>query len=271
MTKINRTSVEYNSKTDLDEKQRKVYTMFPTDSFLGNPNNVEHFIAWVTFFRRNLHRFAIDYLGLNLHLYQVIWLYLMGICQFFVVVASRASAKSWMIAVYACCKCILYPNYMVVLASSTKGQSKLLISDKIEKELMGRSPRLRKEIKKIVSNQTEMMVYFKNNSTIRVVTANEGARGNRSNCVVREECRQLKRYIDESVLSPFQILRQPTYMTNPEYADIEDLKEEATDIYISSSWFDNGSEDSWMWNIVDNTFDDIDVTGSTGADDASFL
>ena len=257
MTKINRTSVEYNSKTDLDEKQRKVYTMFPTDSFLGNPNNVEHFIAWVTFFRRNLHRFAIDYLGLNLHLYQVIWLYLMGICQFFVVVASRASAKSWMIAVYACCKCILYPNYMVVLASSTKGQSKLLISDKIEKELMGRSPRLRKEIKKIVSNQTEMMVYFKNNSTIRVVTANEGARGNRSNCVVREECRQLKRYIDESVLSPFQILRQPTYMTNPEYADIEDLKEEATDIYISSSWFDNGSEDSWMWNIVDNTFDDM--------------
>ena len=181
----------------------------------------------------------------------------MGVSQFFVVIASRASAKSWMIALYACCKCILYPNYMVVLASSTKGQSKLLIADKIEKDLMGRSPALRREIKKLIVNQNEMIVYFKNNSTIRVVTANESARGNRSNCIVREEFRQLKKSVDDGVLSPFQILRQPSYFADEYYSKQEALREEAVDIYISSSWFDNGSDESWMWTIVDNAFSDM--------------
>lgn len=240
-----------------DERQSELYKKFPSDTFLGSENNVDHFMQWVTFFRRNLHRFAMDYLGIKLHLYQIVMLYLMGVSQFIVVIASRASAKSWMIALYACCKCILYPNSMFVLASSTKGQSKLLISDKIEKDLKGRSPILAKEIKKIVVNQNEMMIYFKNNSTIRVVTASESARGNRSTGVVREECRSIKKYIDDSILSPFQIIRQPPYLTDSFYSTISELKEEPIDIYISSSWFDNNSEDSWMWTIVDNTYEDM--------------
>ena len=256
-SKLLHSEIDYSWERDADDNQKNLYKMFPSDSFLGSEKNVEHFIQWMTFFRRNLHRFAIDYLGISLHLYQVIWLYLMGISQFFVVIASRASAKSWMIALYACCKCILYPNSMVVLASSTRGQSKLLIADKIEKDLMGRSPVLRKEVKKVVVNQNEMMVYFKNNSTIRVVTADDRARGNRSTVCVREEFRSLKRDVDNSVLSPFQILRQPVYMTDPHYSGIPELKEESTDIYISSSWFDNGSEDSWMWIIVDNAYNDM--------------
>lgn len=256
MNKLN-IEEDYSWERDADENQKELYKMFPSDSFLGSKRNVEHFLQWMTFFRRNYHRFAIDYLGISLYLYQVIWLYLMGISQFFVVIASRASAKSWMISLYACCKCILFPNYMIVLASSTRGQSKLLIADKIEKDLCGRSPVLRKEIKKIVVNQNEMMVYFKNNSTIRVVTADDRARGNRSNCCVREEFRSLKKDVDDGVLSPFQILRQPVYMTSEYYSKIDILKEESTDIYISSSWFDNGGEDSWMWGIVDHAFEDM--------------
>lgn len=250
-------NTDYERTRDMDERQEKLHTLFPQDSFLGSQKNVEHFILWLTFFRRNLHRFATDYLGIKLYLYQVIWLYLMGISQFFVVIASRASAKSWMIALYACCKSILYPNYMVVLASSTKGQSKLLIADKIEKDLMGRSPALRREIKKVIVNQNEMIVFFKNNSTIRVVTANEGARGNRSNCIVREEFRQLRKAVDDGILSPFQILRQPAYFADEYYSSQSALREEAVDIYISSSWFDNGGEESWMWTIADNAFEQM--------------
>lgn len=54
---------------------------------------MDNFILWVTFFRRNLNRFATDYLGLRLHKYQEIWLYLMGVCNFIVVIASRASSN----------------------------------------------------------------------------------------------------------------------------------------------------------------------------------
>ena len=122
---------------------------------------------------------------------------------------------------------------------------------------MGRSPVLRREIKKVLISQNEMMVYFRNNSTIRVVPALDSARGSRSNCVVREEFRMIKKNIDDSVLSPFQIARQPYYITDTYYSKIDVLVEEPVDIYISSSWFDNSGEESWMWEIVDNTYKDM--------------
>lgn len=135
--------------TCADDIQATLYKNFPPDNFLGGKSNVDHFIQWITFFRRNLHRFASDYLGIKLYLYQAVMLYLMGICEFIVIIASRASAKSFITALYCCCKCILYPNSKIVLAAGTKGQAKLLVSEKIQKELMSASPALRKEIRKI--------------------------------------------------------------------------------------------------------------------------
>lgn len=237
-----------------DEKQLELHNHFARDSFLGNPTNVDHCLHWLTFFRRNFHRCATDYLGIKLHFYQTIMMYLMGIYEFIVVIASRASAKSWVIAFFACIKCVLFPNSMVVLASATKGQSKLLVSEKIEKELMRDSPVLRREIVKIKDNQNEVIVYFRNHSTITVVPASDNGRGYRSTVLVREEFRQIKKEIDDSVLSPFQIVRQVPYMKDPFYESNHDLIEEPVDIYISSSWLDNGH---WMWKIVDNAFNDM--------------
>jgi hypothetical protein len=70
----------------------------------------ENIKNWVTFYRRNIHRFAEHYLGIKLHLYQIIILYLMNTCPLVVIVASRATAKSFITALYAVCKAILYPN-----------------------------------------------------------------------------------------------------------------------------------------------------------------
>ena len=94
-------SKRYKSR-NADDRQKELYKKFPTNSFLGNEQNMDHVFLWNTFFRRNLHRFAIDFLGINLHIYQAILLYMMGICQFIVVIASRAAAKSFVIALYAC-------------------------------------------------------------------------------------------------------------------------------------------------------------------------
>lgn len=231
-----------------DDKQAVLHTKFPSTHFLSNPTNVDHTYRWCTFFRRNLHRFATDYLGLKLHWYQAIILYLMGICNFIVIVACRAAAKSFIIALYSCCRCILYPNSKVVIASATKGQAKLIVTSKIRNELMAWSPKLREEIKGIKDNQNEVIVYFKNGSTITVVTAGESGRGNRSSALIREEYRQIKKEIDDSILSPFQTIRQTQYLLDPYYENISELKEEPINIYISSSWLDNGH---WMWDIVD--------------------
>ena len=195
-----------------DDRQAELFTHFPPDTFLGDEKNADHFIQWTTFFRRNFHRFAMDYLGIKLYLYQIIILYLMGLNSFFVIIASRADAKSFIVALGACIYCILYPNSMVVIASGTKKQAKLLVSEKIEKELMKMSAPLRKEIRKVKDNQNEVIVYFKNGSTITVVAPGDGGRGYRSTVLVREEFRQIKKEDEDSVLSPYQIVRPVPYM-----------------------------------------------------------
>lgn len=236
-----------------DERQKELYKKFPSTSFLGIERNVDHVLRWITFFRRNLHRVAIDYLGINLHPYQALTLYFMGICQLIVIIACRAAAKSFIIALYACCRCIVYPYSKIVLSSATKGQSKLIISEKIRNELMNMSPVLQKEISKIKDNQNEVIVYFRNGSTIVVVPASENGRGHRSNVVVREECRQILKSVDDSILSPFQTIRQPPYIIDPYYAKIKELQEEPVDIYISSSWLDP----HWMWDIADSAYESM--------------
>lgn len=177
----------------------------------------------------------------------------MGISRFVCIIASRAAAKSYIIAIYACCRCILYPGSQVVLCSGTKGQSKLIVSEKIQKELMSKSKMLKKEIRKIKDNQNEVIVFFRNSSTITVVPASENGRGYRSTCIIREEFRQIDKNIEDSILAPFQIIRRPPYKSNPSfYEKIPELQEESVDVYISSSWFDDGH---WMWGIADQAYD----------------
>lgn len=242
------------NKSYADDRQKNLYKKFPSTHFLSNPNNVNNTFLWSTFFRRNLHRLATDYLGIKLHIY------LMGISQLIVIVACRAAAKSFIIALYACCKAIVKPGSKIVLGSATRGQSKLIISEKIKNELMNMSPALCKEIKDIKDSTNESIVFFKNGSTIKVFTANEFARGLRSTDAVREEFRQIDKNIDDSVISPFQTIRQAPYMIDPYYSSIEILKEDPIDIYISSSWFDDGH---WMWDIVDQAYKDMLNNGTS--------
>lgn len=234
-----------------DDKQKNLYKKFPSTHYLSNPNNVDHVLLWNTFFRRNLHRLATDYLGIKLHFYQAIILYFMGISQLIAIIASRAAAKSFVIALFSCCRAIVYPYSRIVLGSATRGQSKLIISEKIVNELMEMSPALRKEIRSIKDSQNESVVYFKNGSTIKVFTANKFARGLRSHVAVREECMQIEQDVDNSVISPFQTIRQAPYMLEACYSSVDELKEDPQDVYISSSWFDG----HWVWDkIVDPNF-----------------
>ena len=44
---------------------------------------------WCSFYRANPHRFAKDYLGLNLKLFQKILLYMMNYCYYIIYLAAR--------------------------------------------------------------------------------------------------------------------------------------------------------------------------------------
>lgn len=244
-----------NNQTPADENQLSLYKNFPSTHYLSNQNNVLHAIAWCSFWRRNLHLFVRDYLKLSLYPYQQIAIYKMGISNFICIIASRNDAKSFIIALYACCRCILYPGTLFVIGSATKGQSKLMVSAKIQDELMQWSKPLAAEIEKVSTSTNDTYVKFRNTSKIIVYTANDNARGNRSHASCREEFRQIDKKIEDSVISPFQTVRNRPYMRknigNKLYGDIPVLQENPVDIYISSSWIDDGN---WMWGIVDQAF-----------------
>ena len=187
-------------------------------------------------------------------MYQVICLYLLNLFGSVGIVAARASAKSFIIAIFACAKCILYPKSRIVIASSTKGQAALIVKEKIEKELMPKSETLRREIESIVVNNAATEVNFHNGSSIVVVAANENSRGYRGTGLVLEEFRNIKKAIADKVLRPFLVSRQADYVLKfPEY---QNLTEEPINIYISSS----GTTSEWIWDtckeLVDGYYKD---------------
>ena len=231
-----------------DNNQLEIYKHFPSTHYLSKLDNVLHVLAWGTFFRRNMHRFVIDYLCIQLFEYQALAIYEMGLSNLICIIASRNDAKSFIVAVYAVARCLLYKGTKFRIGSSTEKQAKLIVSEKIIDELCEWSPILRKEIVDYSTRNNDIFVKFRNGSKITVFVANENARGLRSNAICREETRMIKKKVEDSVISPFQTPRKPKYLFKDEYKNNKDLKEQPVDIYISSSWYDDGN---WMWGIAD--------------------
>ena len=203
----------------------------------------ENIIDWCTFYRRNIHRFIEHYFGIKLHFYQKIMVYLMNLCPLVVVICARAISKSFITALYACAICVLKPNSKVLVASLTKKQAGILITEKIEKELMVMSPNLRREIKRISTGQNAIEVIFKNGSSFIASCAGEQSRGLRSTILVVDGFRLVRKQVVDSILSPTEIIRPTPYTMKKEY---EHLKEEPREVYLSSAYF----KSSWMWDLI---------------------
>lgn len=164
----------------------------------------QNLINWTSFYRRNINLYASQRLGIQLHPFQHIMLYLMGVSQVWFGIAGRGISKTWTVGCYAVCKCLLYPYSEVHLTSSTINQAKKMVSDKIERELCDKlSPVLKymKENKLITFHygKDEIRVDFFNGSKFWVDVADDSARGSRSTLLIYEECRLLKKGIIDSV------------------------------------------------------------------------
>lgn len=233
-----------------DKNQVELHTHFPPNHLLAKKENCENLIMLITYYRRNLHRFATEYLGLKLHWYQMILLYFMGVCNLIVVVASRATAKSFIIAIYSVCKAILYPGSNIVLTSGTRGQAGLIIAKKIIGELMPRSARLRAEIDDYSTSEAKTFVSFKNHSTIVVVTL--GTRGPRATDIIAEEAREINKKIYDETISPQAFVRPAPYLMDDYYSKDKNpdryakVADPSTELYISSSVEDT----HWLYKLA---------------------
>ena len=195
---------------------------------------------WCSYYRANPHRFAKDYLHLNLHLFQKILIIMMNWSSTTAFIGSRGIGKSFLSAVFCVIRCILYPGTKICIASGTRGQS-INVLEKIILELKPKSPELALEIdeKETKINGTNAQIVFKNSSYIKVVTASDSARGNRANLLLLDEFRMIAKDIIDTILRKFLTQkRMPPYeeLTKKERM-AEYAKEKNKTMYLSSAYF----------------------------------
>lgn len=208
-------------------------------------------MKWVGFWRNNPHKFVESYLGVQLFLYQKILIYMMNKYDWFMYIAARGQGKSFIIAVYCVVRCILYPDTRIVIASGTKKQAGLIITEKITR-LYNDSYAIRKEIEEISDSLNAPEVIFKNGSKISAETSNDNSRGLRGNIIIIDEFRILDKDTIDNVFKPMlNVNRIPPYMAKPEYKNMK--KEENKEIYISSAWY----QTHWMWSEFKSFLDDM--------------
>ena len=193
---------------------------------------------WAAFFRLNPHRFAKEYLNINLKLFQKILLYEMMRNNFSIYIASRGQGKTWLTALFCIVRCILFPKTKICIASSTRPQANevlLKITDDFMKNYGWGSENLKREITYASVGANKAVIEFANGSWIRVVTASDSGRGARANILIVDEFRMVDLDTINTVLRRFLTApRQPNYLNNPDYAH---LLERNKEIYMSSAWY----------------------------------
>lgn len=195
---------------------------------------------WTSFYRANPHRFVKDFLGIELKLFQQILLFVMMHFNFLTYIAARGQGKTYLTAIYCIVRMILYPKTKIIAAAGLKSQGQEIVA-KI-KEIANDAPLLKNELaegmKSIRDSANDPRVEMKGNSWLRVVAANDGARGKRANLLIVDEYRLVPVNVIDTVLRKMQAdPRQPGFLNKPEYKGNKKYIERNKQIYLSSAWY----------------------------------
>lgn len=191
-------------------------------------------IKRASYYRANPHRFVEELMGIHLKLFQKILIYAMMVYDYFYFIAARGLGKTYLVAIFACVRCILYPGTKIVAFSATFKQGKEIVL-KITDDFMIHSPFLCNEIKRTSTGLNDCGVWFKNGSWIQVRVAGETSRGARANIIIGDEARMIPRKIYDTVMRPMNSSpRQPGYLRKPEYAHLKEMNKE---FMMSSAWY----------------------------------
>lgn len=196
----------------------------------------DNFEQWVAYWRENLHRFIVEYLGLTLYDFQKVVIYSMSKSSNYIYVRSRGLAKSTIALLFAVGMAILYPGLKILVVCPVKSQSKQFLK-KIN-DFLKISPNLRKEINEdeIKLGTNESSIPFHNGSEIITAVYSENSLGIRAHILIVDEfVRTEKKIINRVFIPMLSNVRHPEYLEIPKeerakYYKKEDLKQ----LYLSS-------------------------------------
>ena len=194
-------------------------------------------------YRQNPHRCVSTHFQCTTFTWwQDLMFYLMFKSTVFFGIMTRGIGKSYLIGWFCIVYSTIFPRSRIVIASGTRSQARLIVTQKILGEIYNRFSKVRQEIdfKNSSVAQNDTYVKFWNGSEIVVVTGGDSSRGNRACIIIYEEARTLELSVIKNVLSKFKQNgdRRPRYKDNPKYARYKS-EETKKDMYISSGWMQN--------------------------------
>lgn len=232
----------------MDEKKKTLQDIYQEKS----TRLMEGVAAWCAYYRENPHKFCEDFLNIRkLKLFQIINLYELMHNTNCMMFGSRGISKTWMTALYAVCRCILFPGTIICVASFRKEQSREVIT-KIMNDFMKLydwgSMNLCNEISDYSDSVNYPHISFKNGSLIQTVVANDSSRHYRCNVLIVDEFVLVDHSIINNVLRNFLTApRDPGYLKYPEYAN---LKERNSIIMASSC----STKSNWSYDELKSYF-----------------
>lgn len=175
----------------------------------------------IVFFRKYPEIFCEQVLEIKLNLYQKVLLRAFFDSKYSLWVLSRGLGKTWLGALALVIYCMLYKGTLAGVIAPSFRQSKILVEDKIIKDLMDRSPFLRSEIQKVVVSQAEARVEFYNGSRIMAVPTGDGnkIRGYRFHVLMCDEYAQIKKEILDLVVNPMMNVKRGYEVGKTDYDD----------------------------------------------------
>lgn len=227
-----------------------------TASQIKSPVVEKNIIEWATLFRRNWHIYVDMVLRVKLRPIQQIMIYLMGVSDNFFAICSRGTSKSFLVALGAIVKFMLYPYSEIIITASTIPQANRIAEDKIRDELIKKlSPYLlylyNKELIVVRRPDDGYIIENKlNGSFIKVLPCQDSSRGARATLLIYEEARLLKKGLIDAVFEKMAHPRQAKYLNYETYSKEDRWKEECQHIYITSARF----KYEWFYRTFQSIF-----------------
>lgn len=211
----------------------------------------EQVTDWCDFYRKNWDMYAKYELGIEaLYTFQLYMIYLIGTSDRFFLMCGRGLGKSFISALCAFIKCLLYPNSTVVITATTIPTATKMVKNKMEGELCNNfSPKLKYlyekgYIKFSYGDKGISVTFTFNGSKILVLPENEASAGERATLLIFEEVRMSKASIINRIFMPMRYARPAGYRLRDEYKGNKSLIEKAQVIYLTSTsrtfewWFE---------------------------------
>ena len=204
-------------------------------------------IEWCTLFRRNWEIYAELILGVALKPFQRQALHEIGVSDVYFWRASRGTSKSFVTALAAIIKLMLYPNSWIVVTATTSDQANKIVEDKILAELILKlSPYLLYFYQKewiVITKPSDCYIIKNtlNGSTLKVLAPVQSSKGSRSSFTIYDEAAIMSKKDIDDIFEGMLYPRQAVYMNNPLYSKNKRWVEESKSIYLTSSYY------SFLW------------------------